>query len=262
MLHILSIGVSKSYKSSAGGRDEHSSASSYGSPVMRSGSRFRGSSPNITEDLLKDLLSAALNAAGFSERQRWELSEATDHARHHFRISPLSQWWPFEVLGRRSHMDEDVVEASIPYMASGYVANRNRSNSSTRTSWRIIQLLGLTWDPLAGSHTSRRTLTLRPIPWTQSETWSGSFCMRLSRGGSRASWGMNCRTSWEDGCDVVIDREQCWASEDTALALFSNKTIMFAPKPKVSRDSTGIERRRNHARGGRQVDEKDERWTG
>ena len=112
MLHILSINLSKSYKSSAGGLDEHSSVSSYGSPVNRSGSKFRGS-PNITEDLLKDLLSAALNAAGFSERQRWELSEATDYARHQFRISPLSQWWPFEVLGRKPQMDEDVVEVRI-----------------------------------------------------------------------------------------------------------------------------------------------------
>ena len=113
MLHILSINLSKGYRSSAGGFDEHSSASSYGSPVRRSGSRFRGC-PNITEDLLTDLLSAALNAAGFSEKQRWELSEATDYARHQFRISPSSQWWPFEVLGRKPHMDEDVVEVGIP----------------------------------------------------------------------------------------------------------------------------------------------------
>lgn len=112
MLHILSINLSKSSKSSAGGFDEHNSAGSYGSPVNRNGSRFRGS-PNITEDLLKDLLSAALNAAGFSERQRWELSEATDYARHQFRISPLSQCWPFEVLGRKPHMDEDVVEVRM-----------------------------------------------------------------------------------------------------------------------------------------------------
>lgn len=112
MLHILSISVGKSYKSSAGGFDENSCASSHGSPIKRSGSRSR-SSPNITEDLLKDLLSAALNAAGFSERQRWELSEVSDFARHHFRISPLSQRWPFEVLGRKPYMDEDVVEVSV-----------------------------------------------------------------------------------------------------------------------------------------------------
>lgn len=111
MLHILSINLSKSYNSSAGGFDDYSSASSYSSPVKRSGSNIR-ESPHITEDLLKDLLSAALNAAGFSERQRWELSEATDYVRHHFRISPLSQWWPFEVLGRKPRMDEDVIKVS------------------------------------------------------------------------------------------------------------------------------------------------------
>ena len=112
MLHILSINLSKSYKFSAGAFDDYSSASSYGSPVKRRDPKFKGS-PHITEELLKDLLSAALNAAGFSERQRWELSEATDFARHHFRISPLSQWWPFEVLGRKPNIDEDVVEVSM-----------------------------------------------------------------------------------------------------------------------------------------------------
>ena len=122
MLHILSINLSKSHSSSAGGLDDYSSASSYDSPIKRSGSNFRGS-PHITEDLLKDLLSAALNAAGFSERQRWELSETTDYARHHFRISPLSQWWPFEALGRKPHMDEDVVEVS-----------RSRSMTSDRVA--------------------------------------------------------------------------------------------------------------------------------
>lgn len=112
MLHILSINLTKSNISSTTGLDDHSSASSHGSPVKRGSSKFRGS-PHITEELLKDLLSAALNAGGFSERQRWELFGATDYARHHFRISPLSQWWPFEVLGRKPHMDEDVVEVSM-----------------------------------------------------------------------------------------------------------------------------------------------------
>lgn len=111
MLHILSTKLSKNHKPSAGGFDDYSSASSYGSPVKRGESRL-SDSPHITEDLLKDLLSAALNAAGFSERQRWELSEATDYTRYLFRISPLTQWWPFEVLGRKPHVDEDVIEVS------------------------------------------------------------------------------------------------------------------------------------------------------
>ena len=117
MLHILSINLSKGYNPSTLGLEDYSSVSSYGSPVKRGGPKFRGS-PHITEDLLKDLLSAALNAAGFSEKQRWELFEATDHARHHFRISPLSQWWPFEVLGRKPHVDEDVVEVSLGISAN------------------------------------------------------------------------------------------------------------------------------------------------
>ena len=112
LLQILSVSVSKSYASSVGDFDEHVTTDAYGSPIKKSIAKSRGS-PQITEDLLQELLSAALNAAGFSERQRWELSEAADVARHHFRISPLCQWWPFEVLGRKPYVDEDVVEVNI-----------------------------------------------------------------------------------------------------------------------------------------------------
>lgn len=29
------------------------------------------------------------------------------------RVSPLAKWWPFEALGRRKRVDEDVVEVSM-----------------------------------------------------------------------------------------------------------------------------------------------------
>lgn len=64
----------------------------------------------LNEILLRDLLSAGLNAAGFSERQRWELWAAAEYVQHHFRVSPLAQWWPFEVVGRKKGASEDVVE--------------------------------------------------------------------------------------------------------------------------------------------------------
>ena len=172
MLHILSINLRKSYNSSAGGFDNYSSASSFGSPIQRNGSRYRAS-PQITEDLLKDLLSAALNAGGFSEKQRWEISEATDYARHHFRISPLSQWWPFEVLGRKTHMDEDVVEVSVGKPVSrcpitgDKFANWPRHHSSMRTSSPTIQSLDRTGDPSVILRILQRTLTWKPIPWTR-----------------------------------------------------------------------------------------------
>ncbi|KAG8528684.1 uncharacterized protein KY384_006371 [Bacidia gigantensis] len=67
-------------------------------------------SPNVV--VLRELLSAALNATGFSERQRWELHQAASDGgvNRGFLISPLSEWWPFEVLGRRRGFEEDVVE--------------------------------------------------------------------------------------------------------------------------------------------------------
>ena len=174
MLHILSINLRKGYNSSTGGFDDYSSASSFGSPIRRSNSRFRGS-PQITEELLKDLLSAALNAGGFSEKQRWELSEATDYARHHFRISPLSQWWPFEVLGRKPHMDEDVVEVRLCKLISRCLftgdqsANRSRHDSFMRTLSPTIQSLDRTRGPLVISRILQRTLTWKPIPWRRLE---------------------------------------------------------------------------------------------
>lgn len=75
----------------------------------------------LTENLLHDLLSAGLNAPGFSEKQRWELYEMCDYARHHFNVSPLLQHWPFEVLGRKMRVEEDVLEVCTPHLNQRYI---------------------------------------------------------------------------------------------------------------------------------------------
>lgn len=125
MLHILSINIRKQH-----GRDRHSRAGStlsyassdknpwtesyggYGSgPNINPGSK---SAESLTEELLKDLLSAGLNAAGFSENQHWQLYEACEYAKHHFVVSPILQYWPFEVLGRKLRVEEDVLEVRFP----------------------------------------------------------------------------------------------------------------------------------------------------
>ena len=67
----------------------------------------------LTQMLLTDLLMAALNAPGFSEKQRWELREASDFAGQRVRISPLAQVWPFEVLCRKAGFDDDVIRVRI-----------------------------------------------------------------------------------------------------------------------------------------------------
>ena len=64
----------------------------------------------LTQQLLKDLLMAALNAPGFSEKQRWELFQGSEYGRVNFRLSPLLKYWPWEVLSRKVHAEEDVVE--------------------------------------------------------------------------------------------------------------------------------------------------------
>lgn len=75
--------------------------------------RSGGGSRPLNPMLLKDLLSAALNASGFSEKQRFELNIVVDPAYRCFLLSPLAKSWPFEVLGRRRGIEEDVVEVSL-----------------------------------------------------------------------------------------------------------------------------------------------------
>ena len=72
----------------------------------------RGGLPGLTETLLSDLLMAGLNAYGFSDKQRWELRQASDLVGFRFKMSPLAQFWPFEALGRKACVDEDIVEVS------------------------------------------------------------------------------------------------------------------------------------------------------
>ena len=82
----------------------------------------RGGLPGLTESLLNDLLMAGLNAHGFSEKQRWELRQAAGFVGSRVAMSPLAQCWPFEALGRKAGVDEDVVEVSglvpIPLISS------------------------------------------------------------------------------------------------------------------------------------------------
>jgi hypothetical protein len=73
----------------------------------------RGGLPNLDYNLLLELMITGLNAKGFSERQRWELIQAAEYTGQGIRISPLAQFWPWQVLGRRAGTEEDVVQVSI-----------------------------------------------------------------------------------------------------------------------------------------------------
>ena len=68
----------------------------------------------LDENLLRDVVMAALNAYGFSDKQRWEIVQAASPiiGHHVFRLSPLARGWPFETLGRKRGFEEDVVEVS------------------------------------------------------------------------------------------------------------------------------------------------------
>jgi hypothetical protein len=70
----------------------------------------RGGLPNLDHELLLELMITGLNAQGFSEKQRWELIQAAEYTGHDIRISPLSQWWPWEVLRRNARTEEDMVK--------------------------------------------------------------------------------------------------------------------------------------------------------
>ncbi|MCJ1466219.1 hypothetical protein MMC07_004838 [Pseudocyphellaria aurata] len=70
----------------------------------------RGGAPNLTQSLLTDLMLAGLNAAGFSEKQRWELVQAAEYVGGEVKLSPLMKWWPWEALGRKVGSEEEVIK--------------------------------------------------------------------------------------------------------------------------------------------------------
>lgn len=80
----------------------------YGSPISKYGSTAHGPT-TLNEGLLRDLLCAALNAKGFSEKQRWELYNSAEGTNVHFLVSPLAQHWPWEVLNRKAGIEDDAI---------------------------------------------------------------------------------------------------------------------------------------------------------
>ena len=75
----------------------------------------RPPSNGVDEQLLRDVVMAGLNAYGFSDKQRWQILEASASilGRQVFRMSPIARGWPFETLGRKCGYEEDVVEVRL-----------------------------------------------------------------------------------------------------------------------------------------------------
>ena len=97
----------------------------------------RGGLSNVNHNLLFEYMITGLNAPGFSERQRWELVQVAEHTGQSIRISPLSQWWPWEALGRRPGIEEDVVQVRICRQFTIFPRSsvHSLSSSSTRHSF-------------------------------------------------------------------------------------------------------------------------------
>ena len=70
-------------------------------------------SEHLSEELLEDLLYAGLNVPAFSEHQRFRLTHLARPVGQNVACSPLMERWPFEVLNRKKHWEEDVVKVSM-----------------------------------------------------------------------------------------------------------------------------------------------------
>ena len=152
----------------------------------------RGRSPGLSEVLLSELLSAGLNAAGFSEHQKWALKSLVEQAivgplsalgggMVTVRMSPVMRWWPWEVLGRKAGVEEDVVLVSA-------LPAKNPLNIPLTHNQFYAHILSLSTDPSptttlqhSSYHTRNLTLTSHPaltrnpfgtiiVPWPQDET--------------------------------------------------------------------------------------------
>ncbi|KAL8736096.1 MAG: hypothetical protein Q9181_002558 [Wetmoreana brouardii] len=114
---------------------------------------------NLSESLLMELLYAGLNAPGFSEQQRWTLHQAARLPESRIRMSKFAVDWPFEVLGRKTGMDEDHVTFYADCL------KRNPNNTSTDGhfgTWTAPsnEALGLTTIGQIGSHEREMLLSM------------------------------------------------------------------------------------------------------
>lgn len=86
---------------------------------------------NLSESLLTELLYAGLNAPAFSEQQRWQLCRAAHPVDQRIRMSPIAPYWPFDVLGRKAGMDEDLVKVGR-HPKPGFTGMLTMDHSSTQ----------------------------------------------------------------------------------------------------------------------------------
>ncbi|KAL8755272.1 MAG: hypothetical protein Q9199_003761 [Rusavskia elegans] len=115
--------------------------------------------PHISETLLTDLLYAALNVPAFSEQQRWHLRKAASAVGARVRMSPLAEVWPFEVLGRKVGIDEDVVQKYAQILQSHPA---NTSKDTAFGEWTAIsnEALGLQTIGQIGTHEMEMLLSM------------------------------------------------------------------------------------------------------
>ncbi|KAL8670198.1 MAG: hypothetical protein Q9168_005254 [Polycauliona sp. 1 TL-2023] len=115
--------------------------------------------PNISETLLTELLYAALNVPAFSEQQRWQLRKAASATGAKVRLSPLAEVWPFEVLGRKVGIDEDVVQKYAQILQSHPA---NTSKDTAFGEWTAIsnEALGLQTIGQIGTHEMEMLLSM------------------------------------------------------------------------------------------------------
>ncbi|KAL8839443.1 MAG: hypothetical protein Q9176_004439 [Flavoplaca citrina] len=107
--------------------------------------------PNISETLLIDLLYAALNVPAFSEQQRWRLRKAASTTGAKVRMSPLAEVWPFEVLGRKVSIDEDVVQ-KYAHILQSHPANTSKDTAFGEWTALSNEALGLQTIGQIGTH--------------------------------------------------------------------------------------------------------------
>ncbi|KAI9737921.1 MAG: hypothetical protein M1834_009291 [Cirrosporium novae-zelandiae] len=91
---------------------------------------------NLNDRLLKELVYAGLNASGFSEQQRFLIVDTALPYSQDVRVSPFLAYWPFETVGRKADMEEDII---------AYYANLLRMATTTPAAVALAKV----YDPSA-----------------------------------------------------------------------------------------------------------------
>ncbi|KAI9843013.1 MAG: hypothetical protein M1837_006644 [Sclerophora amabilis] len=129
--------------------------------------------PVLSRQLLRELALTALKAPGFTDDQKVRIVQAAGPVGGEFTLSSFAVSWPFLALGRKSEVEEDVLElyASILREATA----KSIEVASPKTAVSEFGNIGIAWPA------DRDSMTLAEVAEVEWKTVNTLLCEALGR---------------------------------------------------------------------------------